>query len=166
MTTVTPRGFLFALDENEVQRASAAGALGLQSVLEPLWGQAGRAVELDRAWPDLHRALALDDPDGVLSRAILGDRTLGGSASRLALPREVEAISRALARIDLDDLRERFLSCLPGEPDEDADEQNWAYASGWFRRLSALYQSAASARRAVLFTVAFHEAASRAIPAA
>jgi len=54
---------------------------------------------------------------------------VGGSASRLVVPDEVEAVSQALACIDLDDLRERFLAGLEGEPDEYEDEQNWVYAS-------------------------------------
>jgi len=153
MTTVTPRGFLFALDDGDVQRVTDAGALDLHAVLEPLWGQADRVIEADRAWRDIHRALALNDPEGVLSRALLVGQAPGGSSSRIVLAREVEATSRALARIDYDDFRDRFISCLPGDPDEEGDAVKAAYAYRWFTCLQAFYRAAASARRAVLFTV-------------
>lgn len=156
--------FLFALDENDAQRVTAAGALGLQAVLEPLWGQAGRVIEGDRAWPDIHRALALDDPEGLLSRALLVGPALGESTSRLMLAGDVEATSRALARIDYDEFRDRFISCLPGEPDEENDAVRAAYAFRWFACLQAFYQAAATARRAVLFTVAFAPAARVTLP--
>jgi hypothetical protein len=149
------RGYLYALRPGEARVMEASSsARDVRVLLEVLRTAGARIAELDKAWLPIHRALALGERDGVLSRAVLGGQVVTdgeGLVATLVSAVEVEAVARALEALTEDDFRDRYAACLDGEPDGETEELDLLYAWGWFQRLRAHYGAAASAGDAVLF---------------
>jgi len=150
---MTGRGYLFALDPDEVRVALSCGtAAELEALLDALRNGVHTA-ELDKAWVALDRCLSYGRP-GPLSGAILGGRPVLRAADlvvSLAPAEDVAGIASALEEVDEDRFRACYEAAITGEPDGESEELDILYAWGWFQRLRALYRSAARERRAVLF---------------
>jgi len=150
---MTGRGYLFALDPDEVRFAlSCSSAADLGILLDALRGGV-RTAELDKAWIAIDRCLSSGKP-GPLSAALLGGRPVLRAAGLVAslTPAEVVGeVAEALEAVDEDGFRACYEASVTGEPDGESEELDILYAWGWFQRLRALYRSAARERRAVLF---------------
>jgi hypothetical protein len=91
-----------------------------------------------------------------LNRAILGGRHLyQGDDYIVALVAEqdVPGVAQALASIDEEGFRERYLRLVPPHYAPEYGEEDLAYTWSCLRDVAALYARAAAEGRAVVFTV-------------
>jgi hypothetical protein len=149
---MTGRGYLFALDPDEVRLALACTTAADLGLLLEAFRADIRTAELDKAWLSIDRCLS--GKPGPLSVALLGGRPVLRAAELVASLTPAEAVAevaRALEEVDEDRFRTCFEATLTGEPDGESDELDLLYAWGWFQRLRSLYRAASAERRAVLF---------------
>lgn len=158
------RGVLFAI--SDVTVASLLAAKSDEDIMEILesieeeWDDPFVA-ETDKAWDAMHRALSdgsLNPAGGSppLNRAILGGKHLHhGDEYIVALVTkdEVLAVARALASIDDAEMRRRYEQLVPRDYDAGYGDDDREYTVENFRDVANLYQRAAKAGRAVIFTV-------------
>ncbi|MFF8960391.1 DUF1877 family protein [Streptomyces sp. NPDC014894] len=145
---VTGLGRHFAVEPADAFRLAGAGAAAVEAYAddaEETWEERW-AVDTDKAWDALHRALA--PGSAALSRAVLGGLPLPAGPrllARLLLPAQVPAVAAALASLTPTRLHHGLRAL-----DRPLD---LPYA---WERLSALrdfYLRASGAGRGVLFTV-------------
>ncbi len=158
------RGALFAISDVTVTALLAARSdedvMEIVESVEEDW-EDPFVAETDKAWDAMHRALSdgsLDPAAGSapLNRAILGGKHLHrGDEYIVALVTkdEVVAVARALASIDDAEMRRRYDQLVPRDYDANYGDEDREYTVENFRDVAALYQRAANAGRAVIFTV-------------
>jgi hypothetical protein len=159
------RGVHFALTEDQVR--SLLDAVDdeermevIEAIEEEGWEEAD-GQETDKAWDAIHRCLADGtlEPDGgayPLNRAVLGGKQLHEGEDyviALVMPDEVREVASALAELDRNWLRERYETLASIDYDRSVSEDDFEYTWQWFEPLKGFYQRAASAGRAVVFTV-------------
>jgi hypothetical protein len=158
------RGVLFAIPPETAEALLAAdddeALMELVDELEEAWEEPF-VGETDKAWDAIHRALSDGtlDPEGgeaPLRLTILGGEHLyEGDDYIVALvsAAEVPAVAEALAAIDLDAFRERYARLVPHDYAPEHGDEDREYSAEYFREVATLYQRAAKAGRAVVFTV-------------
>jgi hypothetical protein len=164
------RGVYFALTEEESQQLLQAK--DDRAVLEYFWENDGHRDEgwvqpTDKAWDAIHRCLS----DGTLrckGKSITEKTVLGGKQlhkgnnyiiSYLA-PNEVREVSKAIADITEEWFRKKyfglqksFLGFKYSDYDAPVDQQDFEYSWAYFTGIRDLFTKAASAGRAMVFTV-------------
>jgi hypothetical protein len=165
---VTARGVHFALTEEQALRLMDAPDADNDTLLafveeleegpddqgwDPVWTQ-----ETDKAWDAIHRCLT----DGKLKwgrspyhDCILGRHNLYEGDEYLMSflePDEVKEVAAAIQDIDRDEFRRQYDPIHVASYGELSDS-DFEYPWGWFVPLRDLFQRAAEADRAVLFTV-------------
>lgn len=118
------------------------------------------AVESDKAWDAIHRALgdghlSWDGGDYPLNHTVLGGEPLYSDDDyimSLKTPAQVKDIAAALARLTEDGFRQKFDAIPASEYAGDLDDEDFAYTWHWFQGVRDLYQRAAREGRYVLFT--------------
>lgn len=158
------RGVLFAIDDETAAALLAAGSdeevMEVIEEIEEAWNEEYLA-ETDKAWDAIHRALtngSLDPTGGSfpLNRAILGGRHLYRGDDYIisfVSKDEVPEVARALSKIDEADMRARYDQIVPKDYAPEYGEDDRGYTVAWFRGVAELYERAAKAGRAVVFTV-------------
>jgi hypothetical protein len=127
--------------------------------IEQRW-EAHWLAESDKAWEVIHRCLTdggLDSEAGSypLNKCILGGcrlQTAGDGVVRLVMPAEVGDVAAALATLDEGWLSRRFFALDPRSAALPLDPDGFAYVWHWFLNVRRLFERAARAERAVLFT--------------
>jgi hypothetical protein len=159
------RGVHFALTDDQVKGLLAAAddeeRREIVGEMEEEGWEEADAQETDKAWDAIHRCLA----DGTLepgagsypfNKAILGGQHLYGGDDyiiALVMPNEVKDVASALARLDRNWLRTRYLALAATDYAAFVSDDDFDYTWDWFAQLKEFYQKAASTDRAVLFTV-------------
>lgn len=158
------RGVLFAVPHETAEALRAASdddeVRSLVEEIEDAWEEPFVA-ETDKAWDAMHRALSdgtldVDGGEAPLNRAILGGEHLHEADDyivALVSAAEVPAVAKALAAIDADALRERYDRIVPRDYAPEYGEEDREYTVASFRDVVELYERAAKAGRAVVFTV-------------
>jgi hypothetical protein len=158
------RGVLFAITDDTVDDLLAASDdVALDALIERIedaW-EDPFVAETDKAWDAMHRALSdgsLNVEAGTfpLNRAILGGTHLHeGDEYIIALvpKHDVPAVASALAAIDDASMRERYDRLVPRDYSPNYGDEDREYTVGYFRAVAELYERAAKAGRAVIFTV-------------
>ena len=158
------RGVLFAIDDVTTKKLLAAASdeavMAIVEAIEEAWDKRFLA-ETDKAWDAMHRALTdgtLDPGGGTfpLNRAILGGTHLhhGDEYIVALVPKdEVRAVADALAAIDDAAMRTRYETIVPRDYAPEYGDQDRDYTVANFRDVADLYARAATAGRAVIFTV-------------
>jgi hypothetical protein len=154
---------LFAIDDATTARLLAAKTDA--AVLEIIWAldRENKTLRepIDKSWDAMHRALSdgsLDSSGGTfpLNRAILGGKQLHRGDEyiiSLVTKDEVPSVANALASIDDDEMRRRYREVVPEDYAAEYGDEDREYTVEYFRSVADLYARAASAGRAVLFTV-------------
>jgi len=158
------RGVHFALNDEDAGRVPAAtGNDALLSVIqediENRWDEEWLA-QSDKAWDAIHRCLT----DGNLSfdsttprhRCILGGRQLYKGEHYMVsfvTPEQVKEVAETIRDIDEEWMRQRYFAIPAADYDHPLCEDDFGYTWGWFENVQALYQKAAAAGRAMIFTV-------------
>jgi hypothetical protein len=158
------RGVLFAIDDETTARLLAASSddelMEIVESIEEDWDERF-LEETDKAWDAMHRALSdgsLNPSAGTfpLNRAILGGKHLNRGENYIValVPKEeVPAVARALASIDDAAMRQRYEQIVPRDYAAEYGDEDRDYTVDNFRDVAALYERAAKAGRAVIFTV-------------
>lgn len=158
------RGVLFAINNETADALLAASdddaLMSIVEEIEEAWEQSFVA-ETDKAWDAIHRALSdgsleADGGEPPLNRAILGGKHLHeGDDYIVALvsAAEVPLVASALTAIDPDAFRERYATIVPRDYAAEYGDEDREYSVEYFREVTALYERAAKAGRAVIFTV-------------
>lgn len=152
----------FCSADTETVRRVQEGDLSLEALLS---GEGDRALDVDKTWEAMRNVLmSLDEKDGVLWRAVYGERMLSEevisySPAFLAIPEEVKEVSEALGRVDEAQFRANFdvrqmyeNHIYPVTEDED-DEEFFAYVWDYLKQLQDFYRRAAEEGRCVLFWI-------------
>ncbi|MEI2652412.1 MAG: DUF1877 family protein [Microthrixaceae bacterium] len=158
------RGVLFAIGDGDV--AALLGADGHAEVVKYVKGtiqerwEKDFVAETDKAWYTIHMCVAgaaLDESEAPESRAIFGRRTLTTEDDRTVAftpADEVAATAAALAAIDSDTLRAQYDLIDPETYAwADLSDDDFKYTWVYFEAARSLWQKAADAGRAVIFTV-------------
>lgn len=159
------RGVHFALSPAQTSQLLAAAengeAISVIEEIEEVWDREFFA-ESDKAWDAIHRCLTdgdllYDNGEYPLSHVICGGQQLSEDENytiSFVTIEQVKDVARALISVTKPWLREEYFSLL--KEDEYAAEigdEDFEYTWDWFENVHALYQKAASAGRAVVFTV-------------
>jgi hypothetical protein len=159
------RGVHFALTDEDAKRVLAAAGDNealielIQEDIESRWDTDWLA-ETDKAWDAIHRCLT----DGRLSFAsstprhlcILGGRQLYDGDDYIVsfiTPEQVKEVARAIADIDEAWMRARYFAIPASDYGCPLTDDDCGYTWSLFQGVQALYQKAAAAGRAVMFTV-------------
>ncbi len=159
------RGVLFAIGDGDV--AALLGADGHAEVVKYVKGtiqerwEKDFVAETDKAWYAIHMCVAgsaaLDESEAPESRAIFGSATLTTEDDRTVAftpADEVAATAAALAAIDRDALRAQYDLIDPETYAwADLSDDDFKYTWVYFEAARNLWQKAADAGRAVIFTV-------------
>jgi Domain of unknown function (DUF1877) len=153
------RGVHFALTQEDLGKILAAKSdeelLGaITDGVEERWDEEWLA-QTDKAWDAIHRCLtdgrlAYDNGSDPLRLCILGGQQLCAGDDyifSLKKPRECAALSDALARIDIDWMRERYFAIPSQDFGGDPTEEDFEYTWDWFTGLDKFYERAARANR-------------------
>lgn len=151
---ITPSQFEALIRAQTVSRTTSA--IGH---IERQW-DAPWLAESDKAWDAIHRCLSDGTLEGgggsyPLNKCILGGFRLNAAHDRIArliMPVEVGEVAAALARVESHWLRERFFAITPEHFSLPLDEAGFEYTWHWFEPVRQLFDRAAAAGRAVLFT--------------
>lgn len=159
------RGVHFAIETETMQRLLAAKSDAdlveiIQEEIEEKWDEAW-LQETDKAWDALHRCFTgglLNIPQNFvpLPAAILGGEQLHAGDDyiiSLVRPERVREVADALASITRDELRKRYDMLDPSQYDGVIGEEDFEYSWSCFEELPGLFDRAAQAGRAVIFTV-------------
>jgi hypothetical protein len=157
------RGVLFAVTDVTVDALLAASDdEELDAIIEEIedaW-EKPFVAETDKAWDAMHRALSdgslsVDGGSFPLNRAILGGTHLhrGDDYIFALVPKtDVPTVARALAAIDDASMRERYEKIVPRDYALEYGDEDRDYTVAYFRDVARLYERAATADRAVIFT--------------
>ncbi|HEX5410891.1 MAG TPA: YfbM family protein [Terriglobia bacterium] len=159
------RGVHFALTRQDLDGILATESdEELLSVLsdgiEERWDEEWLA-QTDKAWDAIHRCLtdgelAYENGSYPLRLCILGGQQLYSGDDyivSLKKPEECVAIAQALARINIDWMREQYFAIPSNDFGREPTEADFQYTWGWFTGLDSFYGRAARANRHVIFTV-------------
>ena len=159
------RGIHFALTSlefaNILKASSDAELMAIIAVMEATWDTENLA-ESDKAWDAIHRCLTdgsllYDSGTYPLNHVICGGRALHKGDDytvMLVTPAQVADVAAALAPANQVWLRERYFSLInPNDYEFEHGDEDFAYTWEWFQGVRALYEKAAGAGRAVIFTV-------------
>src|SRR5262245_53131492 len=158
------RGVLFAINDETTEQLLAANSdeavMKIVEAIEEEWDKKF-LEETDKAWDAMHRALSdgsLEPTGGSfpLNRAILGGKHLHRGEEyivTLVTKDEVPAVARALASIDDATMRQRYQQLVPRDYAAEYGDEDREYTVDYFHGVAALYDRAAKAGRAVIFTV-------------
>lgn len=136
----------------------------LMSVIEDIeeaWDEEFLA-ESDKAWDAIHRCLTdgsllYEGGEYPLNHVVCGGRQLfegDDQTVALVMPEQVRAVSAALEPVTNDWFRDRYFSLLrPDDYNGEIGDEDCDYTWDWFENVRSLYKKAASAGRAVIFTV-------------
>ncbi|MCC2667714.1 MAG: hypothetical protein K0Q72_185 [Armatimonadetes bacterium] len=158
------RGVFFAITTEVADRLLAAATdtevLSIvQEEIEERWDQDWLA-EMDKSWDAMHRCLT----DGTLSfegltplhRCVLGGRQLYGGEDYIisyVTAEEVREIAKSIGSLDEAWLRRQYFRIDPVDYEMPTCAEDCEYTWDYFQEMQALYQRAAAANRAVIFTV-------------
>ena len=159
------RGVHFALSDEDPKRVLAAAGDDdalidlIQEHIEARWDKEWLA-ESDKAWDAMHRCLT----DGRLSfeattprgMCVLGGRQLYEGDDYIVsfvTSEQVKQVADAIREIDKTWIRQRYFAIPADDYGFPLSEEDCDYTWSWFQGVQALYQKAASAGRAVMFTV-------------
>ncbi|MEO8702794.1 MAG: DUF1877 family protein [Kofleriaceae bacterium] len=157
-------GVLFAITDKTVAELLAADdddeIVEIIAGIEEAWDK-NFLCETDKAWDAMHRALSdgtLDYEAGTppLNRALLGGRQLCEGDDNIVVlveKAEVPEVARALAAIDAAEMRRRYNEIVPRDYAPEYGDDDREYTVTNFLDVVKLYQRAAKAKRAVIFTV-------------
>ena len=159
------RGVHFALTPLELARLlkapDDAALMQLIGGIETAWDTENLA-ESDKAWDAIHRCLTdgtllYDSGTYPLNHVICGGRALHKGDDytiMLVTPPQVVDVAAAIAPLPETWMRERYFSLIkPADYEFELGEDDFAYVWEWFCGVRTLYQTAAAAGRAVIFTV-------------
>jgi Domain of unknown function (DUF1877) len=115
----------------------------------------------DKAWDAMHRCLTdgrLEDGNGdyPLNHVVLGPRQLHKGPHNIVSfvsPEQVRDVAAALEPITPEWFRDRYRTIVPSDYAPGYGEEDLEYTWDWFDGVRALYASAATQGRAVIFTV-------------
>lgn len=158
------RGVHFALDANDATSVLAAPddralLTVIQESIEERWDEEWLA-QSDKAWDAIHRCLT----DGTLSvkattprhRCILGGQQLHQGDSYVVSfvsPEQVQEVAEAIQALDETWMRTRYFAIPQSNYPHPLCEDDFQYTWAWFQHVRALYLKAATAGRAMIFTV-------------
>jgi hypothetical protein len=160
------RGVHFAIEPLVMNRlidakSDAAAVLDIvQQEMEQPWEESW-LHETDKSWDALQRCLS----DGTLNiparftplpAAVLGGEHLYAGDDyviSLVRPELVRSVADALAIVTKEWLRKRYDALSPRDYDGDIGDEDFEYTWNWFQGLPELFERAARAGRAVVFTV-------------
>lgn len=159
------RGVHFAITRGQLEKLVAASSDDevirvIQEGIESPW-DTDWLHETDKAWDAIHRCLTdgtldLDNGSFPLNAAVLGGRQLFDGDDyiiSLVTPEQVPQVAQALRGIDEAALRRGYERIEQSDYDGDLDDDDFEYTWQWFQGLAPLFEKAAAADRAVLFTV-------------
>lgn len=117
-------------------------------------------AESDKAWDAMHRALAdgllsYDGGDYPLNHVVLGGRPLYDDEDyilSLKTPAQVRDVAAAIAGLTREQFRARYDAIDADEYGFELTDDDFDYTWAWFEAVRALYATAASEGRHVLFT--------------
>jgi hypothetical protein len=159
------RGMHFAIEPATMNRLLDAKAdAEILEILQQDAEQNGDRAWLhqtDKSWDALHRCLSdgtlkMNQPFAALPAAVLGGKQLyAGNDFIISLvrPEQVRAVADALAKVTREWLRERYDALNPRDYDGEIGDEDFEYTWDWFQGLPDLFERAAHAGRAVIFTV-------------
>ena len=158
------RGVHFALNDEDAGRVLAAtddDALlsVIQEDIENRWDEEWLA-QSDKAWDAIHHCFT----DGTLTfksatprhRCILGGRQLFKGEHYIVsfvTPGQVKEVAEAVRNIDEEWMRQRYFAISAKDYERPLSEEDFGYTWSWFEGVQSLYQKAAAAGRAMIFTV-------------
>ena len=156
------RGVHFAITPAELAGFLAAQGddetlTGLVETLEETW-DANWLAESDKAWDPIHRCLTngeLEYGDTTAHKCVLGAGSLDETDSNLICPltpAEVADVAAFMQTINETALRERYFSLDPELSGEPVSEEEFPYIRENFEDIRRLFQKAADAGRAMVFT--------------
>lgn len=159
------RGVHFAIDNKTYERLLTAGSDEavidiVQEEIEEEWDEKWLR-ETDKAWVAIHRCLTdgtLESDSGSfpLNAVILGGKQLHhGDNYIIAIitPDQVSLVAEALRHVDKSTLKHGCLKIQQSNYDGEISTEDFEYTWDWFKELPALFSEAATAGRAVLFSV-------------
>jgi hypothetical protein len=117
-------------------------------------------AESDKAWDAMHRAfsdglLSYDGGQYPLNHVVLGGQPLYSQDDyiiSLKTPEQVKDVASETAKITHDNFRKLYNAIDSQEYGFDLTDEDFQYTWEWFQGVRALYQTAASEDRYVLFT--------------
>lgn len=158
------RGVHFALTDEQAARLMETPGSDDESLMafveeiENAWDREW-LQETDKAWDAIHRCLT----DGKLEygftpyhKCILGsDNLYEGDDYVISFlePGEVKEVAAAIKDIDREELHRRYQAIDTDTCQDELSDDDFEYTWAWFRHLRDFFQKAASAGRAMLFTV-------------
>lgn len=157
-------GIHFALGDEEIRRLLAAeGQDAILAVIEEIeerWDEAWLA-QSDKSWDAMHRALSngtifYDEGEYPMNRTVLGGKHLYDGDDYVVsfvAPNEVRDVASALAPITEEAFRARYDAIDPDDYDGEHGDADFKYTWEHFLAVRGLYLKAATAGRAVVFTV-------------
>lgn len=119
-------------------------------------------AESDKAWDAIHRcltdgSLSYESGEYPLNHVICGGRQLFKGDDRtvaLVTPEQVRDVSSALEPMTKAWFREQYFSLLKQDDyNGEIGDEDFEYTWDWFENVRDLYRKAASADRAIIFTV-------------
>jgi Domain of unknown function (DUF1877) len=162
--TVGSRGVLFAIDQDEVRAfrhaASDRDVRALVATIEHRWDKRFLA-QTDSAWDAIHRcltdgSLAWGNGSFPLNRCILGGEDLYQGEDyivTLTEAHEVPAVATALQQVTEAFMRQAYDRLDSADYGPNWSEEDFESTWSWFQEVRDLWSRAATAGRAVIFTV-------------
>jgi hypothetical protein len=162
---MSQRGVYFALTSEDAQKVrEAKNDLTLRSVIqddiEERWDEEW-LFQTDKGWAAIHRCLtdgrlAYDNGEYPLRACVLGAAQLHEGDDFIVsflTPEQVKDVATALASVNRGWLRSRYSKLDPAEYGLSPTDDDFDYVWSCFDGLPAFFAKAASAARAVMFTV-------------
>jgi predicted N-acyltransferase len=133
----------------------------LMALVEGIENDWENAFETDKGWDALHRCLSDGTLDGEGGEPPLNQVFFGGEMLNqdddyfvvLTTPKQVQAIAKALAKVDAAWLKKRYWSLDFPDYDAEKSEDDLQYAIDQFAGLPEFFAKAAKAKQYVVFTV-------------
>jgi hypothetical protein len=159
------RGVHFALNAEDTERLLAAAGNDtavkeiIQEDIEERWDKEWLA-QSDKAWDAIHRCLGggslTFETSGPGHQCILGGRQLHQGDDYIVsflTPAQVQAVAAKVASFDESAMREAYNAIPESDYGQPLSEEDFQYTWSWFQGVRDLYQKAALAGRAMIFTV-------------
>ena len=159
------RGVYFALTDEDAKRVLAVAGDDdalielIQEDIEARWDEDWLA-ETDKAWDAMHRCLTDGrlsfEADSPRAKCVLGGRQLHDGEDYIisfVTSEQVRQVASAIRDIDETWMRQRYFAIPADDYGCPLSEEDFGYTWSWFEGVQALYQKAAAAGRAVMFTV-------------
>jgi len=158
------RGVHFAVSSEVVDHLLSAkddeSLMAIIEEIEEVWDEDNLA-ESDKAWDAIHRlltdgTLGFGNGEYPLNHCIFGPRQLHNGEDNIVsivLPAEVRDVAKALNNLTRDQFVERYQTIVPNDYAPEYGDEDLEYSWANFDNIKKLYQSAAAAGQAVVFTV-------------